>query len=183
MFVFLHCPSIIEAAKNKKSAKCSSKLIQKICKEAQDNHFCTKVLFLNRHAKRAKTTLELAEVALDLAIEHSTNTLNFIQEMLKNRQTNPFFKRALQICASNDAYVYAINSFKSSRAELNDAMTANYDASLVSDAIKVCEDAMTPPKGVSIPSIVIKNNYVSKLSSIVVAVTNALQNEESDDGT
>ena len=178
IFLFLHCPSLTLAA----DAAKSTKLIKKVCDGTNDEKaFCTQVLESNPRAKQVSKMLDLAVVTIDLARENAINTMNFIQEMLNNPQTDPSLKPALQTCAGPSAYGHVVISFRCSPDDLKeDAMTSNYDISIVSDDIKICEDALAPLKGINIPSIVDKNNVMRKFQSIAVSATNILQSKQSE---
>lgn len=180
IFLFLHnYPSLTLAT----DATKSTNLIKKVCDATKEKSFCTQVLESNPRANSASTMPDLALVTMDLARENAINTLNFFQEMLKNPQIEPSLKTALETCAGPSGYGHAAISFKCSLNELKkDAMTSNYDVSIVSDDIKICEDAMTPSKGINYNiqhSIADKNNVMKKFQSITVAATNILQLKQS----
>ncbi|GAY39753.1 hypothetical protein CUMW_046840 [Citrus unshiu] len=96
-----------------------------------------------------------------------------LKKMAKNKRTAPSLRPALK----NGAWGYwhaAMASFDCARMELYQDMTkANYDAKAASDGAVFCETWLNITKW-NIPSIRLRNYYISLFSDIGYSITDML---------
>ncbi|XVF29827.1 hypothetical protein REPUB_Repub16aG0004600 [Reevesia pubescens] len=143
----------------------SSKLVAQLCigKSILNRRFCLKALS-NPQAAAAKDLNQLTNVVMKLAASNAQDTLNVINEMVKNPSSSPQSLKALQTCVN--VYKYAIQSFGMIFNELSeDPNTANYDVKVIGPEADNCERALANSK-LQAPRISAGNRFLIYYSSM-----------------
>ncbi|XP_022751544.1 uncharacterized protein LOC111300150 [Durio zibethinus] len=151
----------------------SPALTAKVCsgKSILNRDFCLKAL-TTPQAAAAKSPKQLTNTVMTSAASNAQTTLNVITAMTKN-PTSPGGLKALKTC--EDVYKYAVRSFGMIPAELSeDAMSANYDVSVIGPEADRCVKALAAAK-VNAPQIADGNRnlqYYSAMGSEITATLN-----------
>ncbi|KAJ7974029.1 Pectinesterase inhibitor domain containing protein [Quillaja saponaria] len=146
----------------------TSQLIESVCNQTSiSSSKCVKLLESDPRSSSATNLHDLAKVVLEAAITNSTDSLSFINKMLKNNSTEPIKKCAFW-------YEAVVGSFNSALKELDeDIETANYDVKIAGDDANNCETSIAS-SGVKIPSISSRNDIIKLYSDILFVITNKL---------
>ncbi|XP_022765879.1 uncharacterized protein LOC111310722 [Durio zibethinus] len=164
VYVLSPSPSMVAA---------SPALTVKVCdgKSILNRDFCFKVLSTSQ-AAAAKNPNQLTNAVMKSATSAAQTTLNVISGMTKS-PTSPAALQALKTC--EDVFKYAVRSFGMISAELReDAMTANYDVSVIGPEADRCRKAMAAGK-VNAPQIADGNRnlqYYSAMGNEITATLN-----------
>lgn len=179
--LFLHSPSSTEAAdpyaptpliKSTAFGPSKSKLVEHVCSRTTLHEFCMKALESDPRTASAPNLLALAKIALGLAKKNATSVCNYIDGMLRRKDTKPNLRAALEKCVP--WYEAVRGSFASSLGELEDPVAANYDALVAGDYINSCKMELSS-RGVSDPSISAKNEVMFRFVVIASTVTDLLR--------
>ncbi|XVE55123.1 hypothetical protein DITRI_Ditri03aG0135400 [Diplodiscus trichospermus] len=147
-------------------------LAAKVCsgESVSDKDFCMKALD-NPQAAAAKNMNQLSDVVLKSAATNAQNTLNLIATMTKT-PTTPGGLKALKTC--EDVYRYAVKSFGMISKEMSeDAMSANYDVSVIGPEADRCASALAAAKVVA-PQIADGNRALQHYSAMGGEITATL---------
>ncbi|XP_021285043.1 uncharacterized protein LOC110417138 [Herrania umbratica] len=147
----------------------SPALEKKVCNgdSILNRDFCLKTLS-NPQAAAAKNLNQLADAVMKLAASNAQTTLNVITGMTK-KPSSPGCLQALKTC--EDVYRYAIRSFGMISAELSeDAMSANYDVSVIGPEADRCVNALAAAK-VQAPQVSDGNKFLQYYSSLGSQIT------------
>ncbi|TYH72667.1 hypothetical protein ES332_D05G270900v1 [Gossypium tomentosum] len=142
----------------------SKALIAKVCGDDAilDHDFCLKALS-NAQANAAKSVNQLVDVAMKEAVAKAHTTLKVIVEMMK-KPSSPATLEALKTC--QNVYKNSIRSFGMISDELSeDAMSANYDVSLIGPDAETCIKALAAAS-VNAPEIANGNHDLQYFSSL-----------------
>ncbi|KAH7525089.1 hypothetical protein FEM48_Zijuj06G0188000 [Ziziphus jujuba var. spinosa] len=158
MLIFLSSSSSTNAA---------SKLVNSICSQTGDYASkCQQLIGSDRKTKDLEDPKKLAEIVLQMSLEDAQKSYDFINQMLKEKATEPVERCVFW-------YEAVVASFKSAHAELEeDPESANYDVKIAGDYADNCENGLA--NGSPIPEISAKNDQVWLSSRIGFAVTNLL---------
>lgn len=147
-------------------------LSSQVCQKTTDNARCLRALGSDSRTSKATDLTALANICLDLAVANSSDSLTFLQKMNRDPSTSPALKSALGSCVNN--YQSAVASFKSAISDLqSDVMTASYDIKVATDGPKICSDDLAK-RGLSVPEISSRNNYIQLFSNIGDVITSAM---------
>lgn len=144
MIIFIHSIFLLISTPTTAS---SSVLIEQACSTAKNDFglkLCIQVLQSQPKVASAKTLFALSIQIIESGISRSTDTLSYMESLLKRSSTDPNLQVAVQDCKS--AYDAVIVSLKSAlgEVEIKEYQTATYDLLVAStDNIQVCERAMT----------------------------------------
>lgn len=150
----------------------SPALVAKVCssKSLLDHDFCFQAL-ANPKAAAAKNLNQLTNVVMKSAASNAQTTLNLITEMAK-KPTSPGGLKALKTC--EEVYRYAVRSFGMIFAELReDAMSANYDVSVIGPEADRCAQALAAAKVIA-PKIADGNRNLVNYSAVGGEITATL---------
>ncbi|XP_031277620.1 putative invertase inhibitor [Pistacia vera] len=116
---------------------------------------------------------QLGMISINLTRRNVTNTRSYINELLKNKKSDPFMSSCLTDCYElySDAIStlqQAIKDYKSKQYE-----DANFEISSVMDASTTCEDGFKEQKGLVSP-LTKRNNNSFQLSVIALSIINML---------
>ncbi|XVF29828.1 hypothetical protein REPUB_Repub16aG0004700 [Reevesia pubescens] len=151
----------------------SPELAAKVCsgKAILNRDFCLKALS-DPKAAASKNRIQLTNAVMKSAAATAQDTLNVILGMRKN-PTSPGSLTALKTC--EDVYRYAVKSFRMISDEVReDAMSANYDVSVIGPETDRCVKALEAAK-VNAPQIVDGNKNLQYYSAMGNEITSGLE--------
>ncbi|XWS24934.1 hypothetical protein CRYUN_Cryun27aG0027300 [Craigia yunnanensis] len=161
--VLSHSPSMVAA---------SPALVAKVCdgNSIRNRDFCLKALSDPKVAA-ANNLNQLTNAVMKSAASTAQTTLNVIAGMTK-KPTSPGSLKALKTC--EDVYRYAVRSFGMISAELSeDAMSTNYDVSVIGPEVDRCVKALEAAK-VNAPQIADGNQNLQYYSAMGNEITSTL---------
>ena len=150
----------------------SPALVAKVCngKAIMDHDFCLKALS-DPKAAAANNLNQLTNAVMKSAASNAQTTFNVIAEMSKN-PTSPGSLKALKTC--EEVYRFAVRSFGMISKELSeDAMSANYDVSVIGPEADRCVKALEAAK-VNAPKIADGNRNLVNYSAVGGEITATL---------
>lgn len=163
VLLFLSSPS--QAYESPPLQNSSSKLVTSVCKETVNPFECEAILATIPRAKTVRTLNALAHLTLRLAVSYAKESMDFVNEMVKNNATEPIKQCAFW-------YKEAVASFQSALGELEeDISSANYDIKVAGDNSDSCEEGLAK---VAVPSLTARNAQIKLFSSIGFVITSRM---------
>lgn len=154
-------------------------LIQQTCKNCSKGDpnisykFCITSLQSDHRSLCAKNLEELGLISIKLTRHNVTNTCDYIEELLKKKNRDPFIKECLNDCL--DVYSDAITTF---REAIRDYKAKRYEecnvklSSIIDDST-TCEDGFKQKNDVISP-LTKRNKNIFQLSAIALSIVNML---------
>jgi pectinesterase inhibitor-like protein len=163
-------------------------LIQQTCKNCSKGDpnisykFCTTSFQSDHRSQCAQNLEELGILSIKITRHNVTNTCDYIKDLLKKKDKDPFIKECLNDCLEvySDAittFRVAIRDYKAKRYE-----DCNFKLSSIIDASTTCEDGFKQKNDVISP-LTKRNKNVFQLSAIALSIVNMLNVDKFKDGT
>ncbi|KAH7522860.1 hypothetical protein ACOSP7_009503 [Xanthoceras sorbifolium] len=154
----------------------SNNLLESTCKKTREFYtLCMETLESNPETATASSPLDLAEAALKFAAEDTKIASKKLRALLKSKFTQPGLNKGFEICVN--WYDMAARQLNMSSQELEDPLSANYDAALANSHESAdCENALASA-GVHVPEIEAMIKRLRCFCRIAYVVTDALPQE------